>query len=87
MMNFREYDVFAPDERIYNPWEPRFKEPSLLARTCPVPNCPVHPHQRPEPINPNCICNKPLWIAIPPGEHIHCPVHPNVIIHGPNITW
>jgi hypothetical protein len=36
--------------------------------------------------NPNCICNKPMMIYIPAGQHIHCPVHPGYTIHGQNIT-
>lgn len=52
---------------------------------CPVPNCPVHPPAPPIP-DPRCICNKPLLLYIPPGQHFHCPVHPDMVIYG-NATY
>jgi len=38
---------------------------------------------------PRCTLNDPLFIAIPPGQHIHiqCPVHGSHRINGPNVTW
>ncbi len=52
------------------------------------PYCPDETVWEPDPSydNPNCICNKPLLIYIPAGQHIHCPVHPDYRIHGSNIT-
>jgi hypothetical protein len=43
-----------------------------------------HPHR-----GPRCICRDPLMICIQPGKHIHihCPVHGDVKIYGPKITW
>ncbi len=35
--------------------------------------------------DPRCICSGPIWISIPNGEHIHCPVHPDHIIYGPDV--
>ncbi len=53
----------------------------------PCPQCPPDSEPwEPEPYNPNCICNKPLLLYIPPGQHIHCPVHPDVILRGSDIT-
>jgi hypothetical protein len=37
--------------------------------------------------DPRCICNKALLLYIPPGQHIHCPVHPQHVIYGPMVTW
>ena len=58
-------------------------------RKCPHPNCPVP--ERPGPWEfSQCTLNKPIWIVIPPGGHIHldCPVHPEGhIIYGPDIRW
>jgi hypothetical protein len=36
-----------------------------------------------------CICHKPLWICIPPGQHIHliCPVHGDFKVYGPRVTY
>jgi hypothetical protein len=44
-------------------------------------------YQRPKPNK--CICRKPLMICIPPGQHIHihCPVHGDVKIYGPRLTY
>jgi hypothetical protein len=44
-------------------------------------------YQRPK-VN-RCICRKPLFISIPPGQHIHiqCPVHGDVKIYGPRLHW
>lgn len=55
---------------------------------CPVPDCPENDPKwpKPEPFNPNCICNKPMLLYIPPGQHIHCPVHPQHVIHGSHIS-
>lgn len=35
-----------------------------------------------------CICNKPMMISIPAGQHIHvwCPVHGDIKIYGPRYT-
>lgn len=44
-------------------------------------NCPKPPNSFPKE-DRNCICNKPLYISIPQGKHIHCPVHPSYIIRG-----
>ena len=51
------------------------------------PHCPPT-EEWPEPgrYDPNCICNKPMMLYIPPGQHIHCPSHPDVIIRGSDIT-
>jgi hypothetical protein len=39
-------------------------------------------------INPDCMCGKPIWIALQPGQHIHpCPVHPGYTIWGPSVWW
>ena len=59
------------------------------SKRCPHPNCPVP--ERPDPRElSQCTLNKPIWIVIPPGGHIHldCPVHPEGhIVYGPDITW
>lgn len=39
--------------------------------------------------SPACICNKPLMLYVPPGEHVHlnCPVHGDFVVSGgPIIT-
>lgn len=63
---------------------------SLKNSECPI--CPKSPktakiwprnHQDDE----RCICKKPIWISIPSGKHIHCPVHPEVIIRGDQIAF
>ena len=59
------------------------------SRKCPHPNCPVPEQPDPWELR-QCTLNKPIWISIPAGGHIHltCPVHPEGhIIYGPNITW
>lgn len=54
-------------------------------KNCPHPNCP-HDDIKPSwPIpNPACTCNKPFYISIPQGQHLHftCPVHGERIIYG-----
>ncbi len=52
------------------------------------PYCPDKPAWEPDPSydNPNCICNKPMMIYIPAGQHIHCPVHPKYVVYGSPIT-
>jgi hypothetical protein len=54
--------------------------------TCPY--CPDETVWEPDPSydNPNCICNKPMMIYIPAGQHIHCPVHPDFKMYGSSIT-
>lgn len=51
----------------------------------------LHDDPRPKPKRPDprCMCGKPLWIVIPPGEHIHpCPVHPSYAVYGgPEVYW
>lgn len=54
---------------------------------CADPNCPANNRPRPQLPDPRCICNKPIWISIPYGEHIHCPVHPEMILYGSSITY
>lgn len=51
------------------------------------PHCPDETVWEPDPSydNPNCICNKPMMIYIPAGQHIHCPVHPDYRIFGQDI--
>lgn len=46
---------------------------------CKKPGCPVPNYPKPDY---RCICNKPLMLYIPPGEHVHieCPVHGDRII-------
>lgn len=53
------------------------------------PQCPDESVWEPDPSydNPNCICNKPMMIYIPAGQHIHCPVHPDFRMYGSNITF
>jgi hypothetical protein len=66
------------------PWD--IKYPSK--RRCPHPDCPI-PFEDPWP-KQECTLHKPIWISIPPGEHIHldCPVHPEGhIIYGPRVYW
>lgn len=56
---------------------------------CKDPNCPHTPQPFkvvPPTNDPQCICSKPLLLYIPPGEHVHCPVHPAHVIHGSNVT-
>lgn len=54
--------------------------------TCTNPNCP-HNHPPPSPVeDPRCICRKPLLLALLPGQHIHCPVHPHSVIRGSDIV-
>ena len=37
--------------------------------------------------DPRCICDgRPLLLYIPPGSHIHCPVH-GTVLHGSPIIW
>ena len=61
--------------------------PNYTQHKCPVPDCPEDDRQyRPFPSDPNCICNKPMMIYIPPGQHIHCPSHPKYIIRGSGVT-
>jgi len=37
--------------------------------------------------DPNCKCGDPLWICLKPGQHIHpCPVHPDYVIYGSDLT-
>lgn len=60
-----------------------------MTKKCPVPNCPEHEDSWDdvaERNDPRCICDKPLWIHIHAGEHIHCPVHPLVTIRGTSIV-
>jgi len=39
--------------------------------------------------NAKCICNDPIWIAIPAGQHIHiqCPVHGDIKIYSSSPTY
>lgn len=37
------------------------------------------------PVTPNtlCVCNRPMWIVIPAGQHMHlCTVHPDKAFYG-----
>lgn len=45
--------------------------------------------KHPKELKPiGCTCGKPIGIVIRPGEHIHpCPVHPDVVMRGTNITF
>ena len=54
----------------------------IYKQTCP--HCPPEEIEfpEPEPYNPLCICNKPMLLYIPAGQHIHCPVHPDVKIYS-----
>ena len=57
---------------------------------CNTPGCGVSGTAWPWPmkINPDCMCGKPIWIALQPGQHIHpCPVHPGYTIWGPSVWW
>lgn len=51
------------------------------------PQCPNGgPWKRDKSIDdPRCICNKPLLLYVPAGEHVHCPVHPNRVIRGSEV--
>jgi hypothetical protein len=61
--------------------------PNREPEPCGVPNCPEN-HRHPRRPDPNCNCGKPMGIYIPPGEHVHpCPVHPERVMRGPEITW
>jgi len=54
-----------------------------IRKSNPCPQCPPDaPYEEPEPYNPACICNKPMLLYIPAGQHIHCPVHPDVVIYS-----
>jgi hypothetical protein len=48
--------------------------------------CPGDHRPDPSQNDPRCICNKPLLLYIPAGQHIHCPIHPQSIIRGSEIT-
>lgn len=54
---------------------------------CADPNCPHSQKLMPPVSDPRCLCDKPIWIYIPAGEHIHCPVHPDAVIHGSPVRW
>ncbi len=55
---------------------------------CPKPNCPIPIKSEPTIPDLNCQCGKALMIYIPPGDHLHpCPIHPDYIVRGPDITW
>jgi len=65
-------------------------------KRCPHPNCPENDNPWGDyPDMRECTQFKPIWISIPPGEHVHisCPVHPEGhIIYGsriprPRVTW
>lgn len=62
----------------------RWTKARFKRKTCPVPDCPIdeEPERDPSYDDPRCICNKPLWLVILPGQHIHCPVHPEHVIRG-----
>jgi hypothetical protein len=52
--------------------------------------CPECGEQKRTPMpHLECTLNKPLWIVIPPGGHIHinCPIHGSHRINGPMVTW
>lgn len=56
-------------------------------RKCGHPDCKAKEWEPLIP-NPAYTCGKPIWISIPNGGHIHpCPVHPDVIMYGPQIRW
>lgn len=52
-------------------------------------SCHADPQPSKQPVlpDPNCICNKPLYLYIPPGQHTHCPVHPEKAIYGSGTTF
>jgi|SRR5581483_5151875 len=77
---FRSMDWW---DQFANPNEVKsgFNDPGFTE----LPKCHDHPepeYTKPEFPNPSCICNKPLLLYIPGGQHIHCPVHPDHIIYG-----
>jgi hypothetical protein len=39
--------------------------------------------------NPTCICNKPLLLYIPAGEHVHlnCSVHGDFVVYVSSVTY
>ncbi len=54
-----------------------FTVPIDSTTACPVRDCPV------KTPDPNCMCGKPFWMYIPPGQHVHpCLVHPEYVLHG-----
>ena len=58
-----------------------------MNQNCPIPNCPENNKPKREHKNVNCLCDKLLMICLKPGQHLHCPVHPEIIVaKGTDIT-
>jgi hypothetical protein len=52
-----------------------------------IPGCsPWNEHGK-EFVPHNCICNKPIWIVLQPGERLVCPAHPEYRVIKTDISW